>query len=181
MACLTHPFRGRLGSFGDLSLSEYSGFCPSYARFTWSYIRLKAYTKRDTCWSTWFTLRIMKERSVLAHSECILIVTIMLSNCSPFTGPTAAAYSWWWWGPPQDSWGWYCSWSPGRILGWQAMLMSHITLVIPFTLKHTVQRDLPSVEDASGDLSNRWGCPSGTDVALIPSCESRPSFLCLCL
>jgi hypothetical protein len=35
----------------------------------------------------------MKERSVLAHSECILIVTIMLSNCSPFTGPTAAAYS----------------------------------------------------------------------------------------
>ena len=105
----------------------------------------------------------------------------MLSNCSPFTGLAAAAYSWWWWwGPPQDSWGCCCSWSPGGILGWQAMLMSHITLVIPFTLKHTVQRDLPSVEDASGDLSNRWGCPSGTDVSRIPSCESRPSFLCLC-
>ena len=57
------------------------------------------------------------------------------------------------------------------------MLMSHITLYIPFTLKHTMQRDLPSVEDDSGDLSNLCGCPSGTDVALIPSGDCRPSFL----
>ena len=128
----------------------------------------------------WLVYTKICERKVFDSSfRMYLIVTIMLSNCSPSTGSTAAACPDNDGAPPQAGWRWYCGRRPGRILWYQAMLMSHHSCYTFHSLSHYAEssslsgRLLWRLEQPVRLSKRNWSIPGSV-------LWTRVLLLCLC-